>query len=77
MPATCSRRRALPVLPGDDAESLGRRVLEREHPLLVQTVARSRSANWTFPAMPPLWRGTPLRLAAVCWAKMDFLEAGK
>ena len=29
----------VPVLPGDDAESLGRRVLGREHPLLVETLA--------------------------------------
>ena len=29
----------VPVHPGDDAEMLGRRVLEREHPLLVETVA--------------------------------------
>jgi len=28
----------VPVLPGDDAESLGRRVLAREHPLLVETL---------------------------------------
>ena len=27
------------VLPGDDAESLARRVLAREHPLLVETLA--------------------------------------
>ncbi|NUS37971.1 MAG: phosphoribosylglycinamide formyltransferase [Lysobacter sp.] len=29
----------VPVLPGDDAEALARRVLAREHPLLVATVA--------------------------------------
>lgn len=29
----------VPVLPGDDAESLARRVLAREHPLLVETLA--------------------------------------
>jgi phosphoribosylglycinamide formyltransferase-1 len=29
----------VPVVAGDDAESLGRRVLAREHPLLVQTLA--------------------------------------
>ena len=29
----------VPVLPGDDAESLARRVLTREHPLLVETLA--------------------------------------
>ena len=29
----------VPVMAGDDAESLGRRVLAREHPLLVQTLA--------------------------------------
>lgn len=30
----------VPVLPGDDAEALARRVLAREHPLLVATIAR-------------------------------------
>jgi phosphoribosylglycinamide formyltransferase-1 len=29
----------VPVLPGDDAETLARRVLAREHPLLVETMA--------------------------------------
>lgn len=29
----------VPVIPGDDAERLGRRVLEREHPLLLATLA--------------------------------------
>ena len=29
----------VPVLPGDDAETLARRVLAREHPLLVETLA--------------------------------------
>src|SRR3546814_7462677 len=28
----------VPVLPGDDADALAARVLEREHPLLVETV---------------------------------------
>jgi phosphoribosylglycinamide formyltransferase-1 len=28
----------VPVQPGDDAEALARRVLAREHPLLVQTL---------------------------------------
>ena len=37
-PVPCSPRFRVPVLPGDSAESLGQRVLAREHPLLVQTV---------------------------------------
>ena len=50
----------LTVLPGEDAESLGRRVLEREHPLLVQTVRAIALGELDISEMPPRWRGTAL-----------------
>jgi phosphoribosylglycinamide formyltransferase-1 len=58
----------VPVHAGDDAESLGRRVLAREHPLLVETVAliaagriALREDLVTLDGMP---LSTPLQLAA-------------
>jgi phosphoribosylglycinamide formyltransferase-1 len=58
----------VPVLAGDDAESLGRRVLAREHALLVETVAllaarriALRDDTVTVDAEP---LATPLQLAA-------------
>lgn len=38
-------QRRVPVLPGDTAESLAKRVLEHEHELLVETVARIASGE--------------------------------
>jgi len=58
----------VPVLPGDDAESLGRRVLAREHPLLVETLglfaagrASLRDDRVQLDGVP---LSTPLQLAA-------------
>lgn len=66
----------LAVLPGDDAESLGRRVLEREHPLLVQTVRAIALGELDISAVPPLWRGTPLA-SPLQLGDDGFLETGK
>ena len=63
----------VPVHPGDDASSLAARVLAREHPLLVATVAAVAAGELGLPrdacdAEAIRWRGAPLlgplRLAA-------------
>lgn len=58
----------VPVLAGDDAESLGRRVLAREHPLLVETVALIAAGRLALREDVVLLDGTPvstpLQLAA-------------
>lgn len=50
----------LAVLPGEDAESLARRVLEREHPLLVQTVRAIALGDLDVSTTPPRFRGAAL-----------------
>lgn len=50
----------VPVLPGDDAEALARRVLGVEHELLVQVVAAIERGDLDTQAQPPRWRGLPL-----------------
>jgi phosphoribosylglycinamide formyltransferase-1 len=58
----------VPVRAGDDAESLGRRVLAREHPLLVETVALLASGRIALRDDAVILDGgvlsTPLQLAA-------------
>ncbi len=48
----------VPVRPGDDADALAKRVLAREHPLLVACVAAI--ADGTLALAPPRWHGHPL-----------------
>jgi phosphoribosylglycinamide formyltransferase-1 len=67
----------LAVLPGDDAESLARRVLDREHPLLVQTVRAIALGDLDISAMPPLWRGVPLASPLQLSDDDGSLETGK
>ena len=50
----------VPVLPGDDAETLARRVLGREHPLLVATVALLASGRVRLAAEHVVLDGAPL-----------------
>ena len=50
----------VPVLPDDDSESLAQRVLEREHPLLVQSVQAIADARLALTAARLRWCGTTL-----------------
>jgi phosphoribosylglycinamide formyltransferase-1 len=50
----------VPVLPGDDAESLGARVRTVEHPLLVETVRLLAEGRLQLAADGPRLNGTPL-----------------
>lgn len=50
----------VPVRPGDDAESLARRVLEREHPLLIATIALMATGRVRLHADHVELDGTPL-----------------
>ena len=63
----------IPVLPGDDSESLARRVLDREHPLLVQCVRAIGAGTLTLAGGEPRWRGQPLR-APLLLNTLDQLE---
>lgn len=51
----------VPVLPGDDSERLARRVLDREHPLLVGCVTAIAEGSLAIGDGAPAWRGMPLR----------------
>lgn len=53
----------VPVLPGDDAASLGARVLAREHPLLVAVVRAFAEGELTADPAGVAWRGNPLHAA--------------
>lgn len=66
----------LAVLPGEDAESLGQRVLEREHPLLVQTVRAIALGELDISELPPRWRGAPLA-SPLLLGEDGALETGK
>ena len=50
----------VPVLPGDDAEHLARRVLAREHPLLVATVGLLASGRVRLAGEDVMFDGAPL-----------------
>jgi phosphoribosylglycinamide formyltransferase 1 len=50
----------VPVCGGDDAEALGRRVLGREHPLLVETVALAAAGRIALRDDSVMLDGTPL-----------------
>jgi phosphoribosylglycinamide formyltransferase-1 len=50
----------VPVLPGDDAQALGVRVLAREHPLLVAAVRAFAEGQLTAGPHGVAWRGIPL-----------------
>jgi phosphoribosylglycinamide formyltransferase-1 len=58
----------VPVLPGDDVDTLGRRVLEREHALLVGTVGLVAAGRLTLSGEVVTLDGavlaTPLQLGA-------------
>jgi len=64
-------RARVPVLAGDTAESLGRRVLGREHPLLVQCVRAIADGRAVLSENAILWRGEPLT------APLDFNTANE
>jgi phosphoribosylglycinamide formyltransferase-1 len=66
----------LAVLPGEDAESLARRVLDREHPLLVQTVRAIALGDLDISELPPRWHGVPFG-APLLLGDDGFLETGK
>jgi phosphoribosylglycinamide formyltransferase-1 len=51
----------VPVLAGDSCESLTRRVLEREHPLLIQCVKVISEGTITLSGGQIHWKGRPLR----------------
>ena len=53
----------VPVLPGDDADALGARVLLREHPLLVACVRAFAEGQLTADPGGVAWRGIPLHAA--------------
>ena len=52
----------VPVLPGDDAQSLTDRVLAREHPLLVASVRAFAEGRLTAGPSGVAWRGIPLHI---------------
>ena len=66
----------LPVLAGDDNESLARRVLEREHPLLVQCVKAISEGVVELSDGGIRWRGMPLQ-APLLLNDSNQLEARK
>lgn len=61
------------VRPGDRSEHLARRVLEREHPLLVQSVKAISEGKLTLSPTGIIWRGTHL-LAPLSLNDEDLFE---
>jgi phosphoribosylglycinamide formyltransferase-1 len=61
------------VMPGDSGEDLARRVLGREHPLLVQCVKAFADGTLSVVGGQPHWRGAPLN-SPLRLNEMDQLE---
>lgn len=62
----------VPVRPGDDTETLARRVLEREHPLLVGTVGLLAQGRVRLAGETVVFDGTPLAAPLQLGANLAF-----